>query len=273
MTDTLALANPNSPMTEMTVEAKDLPSRGLGYPDGLVIRYRSYSFGEIKKVSTTNDIDLPQIIEVVMSGISIDGGFDKYKLSFVDMLYIGLLRRVSSQGHMKYQMPYSCEKCEQVSQAIFGSGDIDFQEISEEVPSLPIEVELGGTTFQFNFPTVQNMLDVKGARKDKKKAKKSAALEITASTVINMDAETAYAKLEAITDPDEMEVLNEIDKLLFHDIKPVKAICKSKVEDENGITSICNFENFVSIEGKELLVRPFRDGEAPARNKIRFINK
>lgn len=272
MTDTLATAQVNSPMSEMTVEAKDLPSRGLGYPDGMVVRYRSYSFGEIKKVSTTNDIDLPQIVEIVMSGISVDG-FDKFKLSFVDMLYIGLLRRVSSQGHLKYQMPYQCEKCETVSQAVFGSGDIDFQEISEEVTGLPIEVDLNGDVFQFMYPTVQNMLDVKNGRKDKKKRKDSPALEITASTVINMDMETAYNKLNAITDSDEMEVLAEIDKLLFHDIKPVKAICKSKVENEQGELAVCGHENYVSIEGKELLVRPFRDGEAPARNKIRFINK
>ena len=272
MTDTLAPAQVNSPMTEMTVEAKDLPSRGLGYPAGTVVRYRSYSFGEIKKVSTSNDIDLSQIIEIVLSGVTVEK-FDKYNMSFVDMLYIGLLRRVSSQGHLKYQMPYSCEKCEQVSQAIFGSGDIDFQEISQEVTSLPIEIDLAGEVFQFTFPTVRNMLDVKNNRKDKKKAKGSPALEVTASTVINMDAETAYAKLSAITDQDEMDLLNDIDKLLFHDIKPVKAICKSKVDGENGEISICNFENFVDIEGKELLIRPFRDGETSPRNKIRFIGK
>lgn len=271
MNEQLAVSQSNSPMPVMVIDVTDLPSRGLGYPDGHKFTYRSYTFGEVKQISASNDVELPQLIESVMSGISSDG-FDKYNMSFVDMLYIGLLRRVSSQGHLKYQLPYECEACNQVSTAIFGSEDIDFQEIKEEVTSLPIAVNLGGEDFHMTYPTVRNMLDVKNANKGKKRRGNS-ALEITASTVVNMPFSDALAKLSALSDPEDMEVLTEVDSLLFHDIKAIKSVCKKQVEGENGLQQPCNHTNYVSIEGKELLIRPFRDGERPDRNKIRFIGK
>lgn len=271
MNEQLAVSQNNSPMPIMVINVNELPSRGLGYPEGHKFSYRSYTFGEVKQVSASNDVELPQIIESVMGGITSEN-FDKYNMSFVDMLYIGLLRRISSQGHLKYQLPYECEKCGQVSTVVFGSEDIDFSEIKAEVLSLPMSVNLGGDEFEFSYPTVRNMLDVRKNHKEKK-LKGNVSLEITAATVVNMKFSDALAKLSALTDPDDMEVLSEIDSLLFHDIKAIKAICKKTVEGEGLEATTCNHTNYVSIEGKELLIRPFRDGERPDRNKIRFIGK
>jgi hypothetical protein len=272
MTEQVAVVQ-NPSMPEMVLDAKELPSRGVGYPEDLKFYYRSYTFGEIKKVSASNEIDLTQIIDSVMGGISVkNDNFNKFNMSFVDMLYIGLLRRVSSQGQLKYQLPYKCEGCGKVSNAVFGSGDIDFQEIDEKVTSLPLEVDLAGEVFQFTFPTVQNMLDVK-IGKNSKKIKGVPVMEVTALQVVNMRYEDALKKLSALDNVEDMETLTEIDALLFHDIKPINTVCKMKVEDDNGKETTCNQANHVSIEGKELLIRPFREGERPSGTKIRFVGK
>jgi hypothetical protein len=268
----LATSHNNSPMPIMVIEAKDLPSRGLGYPEGHQFRYRSYTFGEVKQNSATNDVELGQVVSTVMAGIESDDKFDKMKMSFIDMLYIGLLRRVSSQGQMQYQINHQCEKCNQVSTVVFSSSDLDFQDIKEAVKSLPLVVDLNGDEFHFMYPTVQNMLDIRANKKDKK-TKGNIELEIVAATVVNMTYTDALAKLSVITDENEIESLSEIDSLLFHDIKAIKSVCKKMVEGENGLKETCKHTNYVSIGGKELLIRPFREDGRPDRNKIRFIGK
>lgn len=265
----------NSPMPEVPVKVTDLPSRGLGYPEGMMFYYRGYTYGEIKKISSSNEIDLPQIIEATMSGIFVkDNVFDKFRMSFVDMLYLGLLRRVSSQGHLKYQVPYACEKCEQESHATFGSQDIDFQDIDLKVKKFPLKTTIAGREILFSYPTVQNMLDVKSGKIREKGRKKGVpAVEIQASCIVNMPFGEAYDLLSNLTDDDDQETIAELDSALFHDIKAIKTICLKKVEGEDGIESDCNHTNYVSIEGKELLIRPFREGERSNRVKICFSDE
>jgi hypothetical protein len=253
----------NIPM--MVVDVKALPSRGLGYPEGCTVKYRGYTFGEIKSVSVTNDVEFTTLMELVLSGVEVEG-FDKMKLSFIDVLYIGLLRRVSSQGHLKYEMPYQCEECGNVGKALFGSTDIEFQDIKEEVTALPLVVEIGGKEMHFSYPTVANIMEVKTASKSAKTRKQSRALHVTASSVLNMNTEEAYNHLSKLTDQDDIELLEEIDKMLYHEISDIKAVCKFRSEDGK----VCGHENMVSIEGKELLAKPFRDGETSIRSKIRF---
>lgn len=265
------MENQVTSLPEMVVDAEKLPSRGLGYPEGSKIFYRSYTFGEIKKASATNDLDLLQLIELVMSGIRVEQ-FDKFSMSFIDMLYVGLLRRVSSQGDLRYEIPYHCEKCGKVNKAVFGSNDIDFEEISKDCQSVPLEFELGEKTVQMTYPTVQMMMDVKKGTKKGKGVKDS--LAISASTIINMKFEDAYNLLSNLVNNDDIETLEEVDELLYHGIKPIESVCKNKVTDEStGNENYCSHTNHVSIEGKELLIRPFREGERPKRDKIRFSSK
>jgi hypothetical protein len=261
----------NKHITEIEMKFDKLPSKGLGYPADGKILYRGYTFGEIGKISNLNrnHVTLELVVQTALEGIK-TVGFDKSKLSFVDVLLLGLYRRVSSQGELQFEMPYQCAKCKSTKgKAVFSHGDIEFSDIENaaEITLFPVEAEVAGKELKISYPTVGNMLD------PRIKAKKNKAVAIQALQITNMDFEEAYKFIEGLdilTQEDDIDVLRDVDKILHHDIKPIKATCKNKVlSEKTGTESVCNHVNQVDIEGKELIIRPFRRSDEPNRSKIR----
>ena len=249
------------------LDVKKLPSRGVAYPQGSIIKYRTYTHGEMRQFSIQNP-NPTQSIEMALSGLEITG-FDKMQLTILDAFYIGLLRKVSTMSGLQVEVPYVCEACEKVNKRVFSNEDIEFEDLSEEVTSLPIRTELGGVEVAFTLLTVKSFLDLQRGRYNKDiNGGKPDALSIEALMIENLPFDRAYKLLYNLDNEEDISVLEEIDQLLKHDIKPLKATCTQELDNKQ----ICNHVNLIKLEGREALIRPFRGGDRNPRARIRFGN-
>lgn len=264
-------------LPKFQVQFKDLPSRGLGYPENALIHYRGYTAGEMNKISSIRQeaVTYEFMVRTALEGIEVQN-MDKMKLSYMDVLALGLRRRVSSEGELRFKMPYECEKCGKLSSLEFDHSDIKFDVIAEKVKvddvehelKVPITVEIKSKELQFWYPTVGMVLEAFS------KKKVDHVTAVKALCVTNMDFHEAYDllfNLNESKDFDDLEALEMVDKALYHNISTIPSKCSNKVESEDG-QSICGHTNQVSIEGKELLIKPFRSTKRPIGNKIRFGN-
>lgn len=256
---------------EFSVVVENLPSGGVFYPSGVSIKYKTYSFGEVQKASTSS-ANIAHSVQLAVDGITTEG-MPKDRLTLFDALYLGIMRKISSMGELKFEMPFICRGCGQQTKGIFTHKDINFRDLPEEVVP-PIEAEVGGRTLQFAPMTVRQFLDLHGGRYNPHlvngKIDKTA---IYATMIKNLDFKDAIALLSVPMSPDDLETLSEIDKLLVHDVQPLEVICKMQVTNKAGEKVECGTQNALKLEGREALLRPFRDGEAPARARIRFGSK
>lgn len=250
------------PNTEIKVE--DLPSRGISYPEGSKIVYQTYSFGEVQKSSTSSFVDIRGVLELALDGIETKG-FDKKDLTLFDTFFLGLHRKTVSLGSAEFEMPYICKKCGERGTVVFSQKDIEFRDVDEQVTELPAVVTISGLEMEFSFVTVGEFLN-------HFKGKRVPTEETTALMVKNLDFETAVATIRDTRDLDEIADIEEIDKLLSHDILPIQAICTHEKEIE-GIKVKCGYVNAVKLEGREALLRPFRTGKAAPRRSIQFGKK
>ena len=86
------------------VEVTQLPSGFIAYPEGVKISYRPYVFGEIKKFNQSNMSKL-NAYELAMQGVVVEG-MPKDDITFADMLYIALLRKISSLGDTSFSVSF-----------------------------------------------------------------------------------------------------------------------------------------------------------------------
>lgn len=252
------------------VKAKDLPSRGLTYPPDAEVSYRTYAFGEVK-MSSISSPDIVSTIESVAEGIKIQG-FGVRQMTFMDLLYIGTLRKVSTQQKSSYTMPYVCEHCGNEQELKFNETQLEFREVDQKVTEFPLVVPgiRGTQDLHFSPVTVDQMLNLyKGVYKDVIKGGMPDKTALLAISVVNMGFKDAYELLYSLTDPEDIELVHEADKLMMHDLKPLIATCVAEVE-RNGSKKICNGKNEVVLQGREALIRPFRTGDQPARRSISF---
>ena len=267
----------NIPKFEVTFD--NLPSRGIGYPENAKIYYRGYTVGELNKIASVKEESLTFdfILKSSMEGIETDN-IDKLDLSYIDILSLGLRRRVSSEGDLKFKMPYMCAGCKKPSSLIFSHSDINFNSIAENVKidgvdhelKLPIKAAIKGTECEFWYPTARNMLD---SQFKKGKEKISALRALTVRNLDFVDAYKLLSELNEISDIEDIETLEIIDKALYHDISSIESVCKNEIVDsETDQKGMCNHTSKVSVEGKELLIRPFREHKTPTGNKVRFGN-
>lgn len=265
-------------LPKFEIQFNQLPSRGLGYPENAKIYYRGYTTGELSKIAAVrNDsITADFIIRNALEGIETEN-MPKTDLSYIDVLALGLRRRVSSEGEVKFQLPFKCEECGKIDYVIFDQSDIKFNTIPETVKvddqdmpvKLPIKVSIKEKELHFWYPTVGNMLDVLS----KKGVEKITATK--AMCVRNVEFREAYDliyNLNDVSDIDDIEVLEIVDRAIYHDIAPFVSVCKNKIESEDGQLVQCGHTNEVSADSKELLIRPFRESKASVANKIRFGN-
>ena len=253
---------------EITLDINKLPSRGLAYPEGARLKYLTYTFGEVQEASTSN-WDIVDSVKLALKGIICEG-FDKYQLTVLDVFYIGILRKVSSMNELKFEMPYICRGCMKRTKGVFTQNDIEFRDIDEAVKKLPIKAEIGGKQLDFSPMTVKEFLDIQSGRYANIIGKKDEMnkMAIYATMIKNLPFKEAYELLITNRNNDDNEVLEEIDRLLLHDMKPLITTCQEEVIDMDGNKSKCGFENALKLEGREALLRPFREGKRPVRDRI-----
>ena len=248
---------------KIDLDVTKLPSRGVPYPKGAQVSYRTYTFGEIRKASTSS-VSTKAALKLALSGTT--ASFGARNLTLMDALYIGILRKVSSLNSMKFEVPFVCTKCKSQSKGIFTHENIEFKDLSDEVTQLPLVTEINGRELHFGCMTAGDYLSLANGTYDailkEGKIDRVASLAIT---IRNMNFAEAYEFLYGITDLDDVEVLTEVDKLLSHSLKPLAVACLNKIDGEQ-----CGGINHVKLEGREVLLTPFRESEGSARARIRF---
>ena len=249
-------------------KAEELPSKGLAYPEGWSISFRSFSYGEIEKVAQT--FSLVDMYEIGLAGMETEG-FDKRDMTLQDFLYMFLLRRIQTMGTSRVQLATVCPLCEQNNVGVYSTHEFDFDEL--EIPSLPITASMSDREVKFAPMTIGRWIDVLQEHQGESVSR----VEFQAHSMNLAMPEVSYKECEeylaAIEDPDDISVLNEIDKMMYHGAKIFEFKCNQDVEVTDESSETCGFTYRVkSSSVLESFVYPFRDEqyERDIKNKIRF---
>lgn len=261
------MENSENNLPYIEVDVTTLPSRGLSYPKGSKLKYRTYTFGEVKSATISN-LSIISSVENTLKGIDTMGSpLDKNDLTIPDTIYLGILRKVSSTRGSSYQVPYICDGCGKENKANFSEKSVEFSDVPAEVKKLPIVAEVAGKSIEFGQVTIKDFLLLEKGRWNKEiVGGKPDRVAIHALMIKNMDFKEAYDFLYNLKDEDDIAVVEEVDKLLMHDMKPIKSVCS--LADEDGV--VCDTKNEIRLEGREALIRPFRDGKPSVRSRIRL---
>lgn len=229
------------------IEVTEVPSKWLSYPKNSTIKYRPYTFGEIKKFNGSKMSDIDNI-DFVLGGI--ECSFDKKKLTLPDFLFINLMRKMVTFGNSKFSVSYVC-KCKETNTEQFTSDQIEFEEL--KIPELPIVFTSSIGDLHFSPVTINDYIELI------KQGKETDEFEIMVMQCKNLDQDEARDKLYNLS-TEEGSILEQIDQHLYHEIKPFKFKCKK-----------CNSENDVEIEGGQAFVYPFREKHSrPVQTRIHF---
>lgn len=243
------------PFTE--IDVKKLPSRGVPYPKGATLKYRNYTWGEVRQASVSN-VGVAEALKNSLSGV--EASFDKQSLTVADALYIGILRKISTFSGMEIEVPYICGNCGKANKGTFTEKDISFRDLPAEVTELPITVDWHGRELQMAPMTVKQYYELNSGRYDKLLPNgKITDVAVQACWIKNIGFEEAYKLIFSANDVEDIEVITQIDKLMLHDMERLSFKCENKK---------CGYTNKVKLEGREALLRPFREREKPLNNRI-----
>jgi len=257
--------SPTNNLPVVNLKVGSLPSRSLSYPKNCEILYRPYTFGEIKKINQSKNASLKQQFDQVLTGI--DCSFDKMELTVSDALYIGLLRKLSTLSKIRVRFRYKCNKCKNEPEYTMDSQDLEFDDLlsdyDDSSAQLPIVGEFSFGELEFVPLTLNNyykMVD-KGLEHDE-----SAKIAYECN---NKDFEEVFQLINNMSDHEDMILLDEIDKMIYHGLKPVKFRCKTKIGDDK----VCDNSITVELDGGEALLLPFREREGNVKRRIRLGSK
>ena len=250
------------------IKLANLPSKGLPYPEGVKVEYRTYTFGETKMESASSGSSV-RAVKRALNCITTTG-MERGKLTILDLFYLGVLIKMSSEGASEFTMPYICWKCGHDTVHKFSQGDLDFKDIDESVIELPLKVVMkDGKELHFSPMTAQQYIDLYSGRFNETFPKKKPDGVAPVATLIdNMPYASAYKYLTKITDAEDRELINDIDKMLMHEIKPLTFKCSNTLENE----AVCNAELSLKLEGKEALLKPFHGRATSTKSRIFYGN-
>lgn len=273
-TDTVAFKNEERLLP--VIEANEIPSQFIPYPNGARIAYRPYTFGEVKKFNQSK-MSIVGRFEFILDGI--ECSFDKKLLTLSDFLFLALLRKISSVGNSKFQFTYLCSECGHKNTEVMELNKIDFHDL--DIPGCPIIFDIGGRELHFVPMQIGSYLDLltNNLKED--------PVAVFAKQVINMPYEEAYKIIYSASD-EEGSLIGEMDKMVFHGIKPVEVMCQNLErvfieEDEANSTDEfkagkevkkpCEHISNIMIDSPEVLVSPFRLSNESVKSRIRFGSK
>lgn len=242
------------------INVTDLPSNFKSYPSDAIISYRPYSFGEINRVSQSN-FSYKQVIDEVLKGVKTS--FNIYELTFADYLYIALLRKLLTLGGNKFVVQYRCERCGSIRKFESSIDKIDFDDL-RNIPQLPIVINLGEKELHFTPLTINDYITLLSKKLEN---------DIIAGLAIqirNIKFDEAYKIIDNCNNIEDMNLLNEVDSMLFHGIKPISIICDNVVKNDDNSMTMCGNKVNLSLDGGEVLLLPFRTDSTSERNRIHF---
>ena len=219
----------------MTLPSSQLPSSGLFYPKDFTIKYRVYSFGELKYLtpkilSDSNVNDVEDYINMCLNGISFNQEFDKMNLCYHDFIYISLLRyfpSLAKSSEDPYDIVSSCPFCSTKNLSCVQLEEIEFNSIED---SSNLILKNGSEEFQFVPLTIRRYLDLIRLKDDNKKY--DLDLLILAACVNNSKSILEnYQSIYDSTDRSFIENIYKIDDKLNLSILPVKLNCSGCQEE------------------------------------------
>jgi hypothetical protein len=230
----------------------DMPSGGIGYPEGYVIKYRPYTWGEIKKVSQSK-IDSAESLNFVLKGI--ETSFPIEDLTFNDFLYVAFLRKVSTFGESKFSAEVKCDECGNIFSVPFTTSHLEFNEL--KAPELPVVAPLGKHEMEF-YP-----ITIGGFQSLLRKNLGEDPIAILASSCADMEFDEVYSILENLP-PFELEIIKDIDYYLNHGLKPLELKCSDPA---------CGAPIELRLDSGEQLIKPFRGDSDDVKRRVRFGSK
>jgi len=234
------------------ITVQELPSLFKPYPQGCEIAYVTYNYRDLKTISTSKNSPLENR-RIQLEGIYTS--FDKNLLTYMDFLYISLLRKISTLGASTHNVSIPCNKsdCPGSLEASVSIQDLEMRDL--EIEALPISIDIGKDTLQFSPLTVGafNFLEKTGRLED--------PIAVLAAQASNMSFEKAFRILGDVKDVETISLLEYIDTAMLHEVKPITLSC-----------SLCKNTRQINIDVNHSLITapPFRpDGES-LRTRIRF---
>ena len=240
----------NLPMTK-------LPSKGKCYPDQAKISYRGYLFGEIQQISGGKNHDMLDMFANVMVGIEVEG-MDKDQITFPDLLYTAILRKMSTLGSSEFSIGGRCRKCGEDYDRVFSQIDLSFSDLEIDGDHIELEVESGDKLVftPLTYSDIQRLNS--GKLLNNKKDLMHDSVANFAIMCRNHTFNNAYNIINKLSHHEDIENMNEIDHMLSHGLKPLKHKCDA-----------CEFENTIVLEGRDSFITPFRSGGEANRHKLR----
>lgn len=234
----------------------EIPSKGLPYPKGAAISYRPYLYGEVKQISQSK-IQIRGMIDHILNGI--ECSFPKYDITLADLLYIGLLRKISTIGDTELMLPYVCPNCFAKNTPKVDTSVLDFDYIG--VPALPIRAVMSKGTLVFKPLTVGKFIELINDGKQEDEIAylvyQCDGIKINNSVMpVNRESLHRYFSMANTVDG---AVLTQVDKRLYHGVKPVSVVCSNKS---------CNFETSIALDGGEAYLIPFHSSDDERKKSI-----
>lgn len=211
-------------LTRARINVNKLPSNFMIYPENSKVSYEPYSYGEIK-IFNQSRLTLKESYDFILKGI-FTAGFDKENLTLGDFLYLSLMRKIVSYGDSDIMVTYECEGCNKLSRRVVKSSQLDIQDL--KVPKLPIIVSLSnGVELHFKPITVKKYLelvDIYGA------GDKIDPIAYLTKCCCNLEFKNAYDIINSVSEVDDVEILDRVDEMIYHNIKSVSVKCKNEKE-------------------------------------------
>lgn len=245
--------NPSLPFVE--IYGDSLPSKGLLYSlenENWSIKYRPFTVGEVKKISQSNLSDKDKFI-ATLEGI--DCNFDQRLLTLADVMYISLLRRISSFGDNGFIISTKCHACSERARKTVKETKLEYRDI--KAPSLPLKFKLDdGTLLEFFPMTIGryfDALDQNHTHND---------LRLLSYCCSNMEPKEVFDYFNGKEiEQDLLDSLKKIDDYLDHGMLPIEVECQN--EECKAITKV------VPAGGQALLL-PFRGDKSDSKHSISF---
>lgn len=238
---------------------KDLPSRGLAYPKNAEIQYRSYMLGEIEQLEESMT-EKDRYIHILKG---VKANFDLRQLTVPDVVFLGLLRKLSTMGSDEACVDTKCPKCGSVNVSRFLTGNLVFDEL--QVPALPVNVKLSFGDCQFYPMTIGDWLDMHDA-----------GIPLTRSTIYavqcrNLPFPDSINKFKTVVNALDLEKLGKLDKLLDHDVAVIKVPCQGQRVEKGGEVGKCGVVYEADIHNsRQAYLYPFRPEDYDLSDQITF---
>lgn len=234
----------------------ELPSKFKPYPIGVEIYYHPFSIGELEASAELFESDDVEKLRSAFDGIECVG-MTPNMLDYQDLVYIMILRKLTSFNESQFTLNYDCPKqdCGLRVEKTMRLDEIDFNDLPEELVKLPIKFKLeqgenSGKELVINTVTAEKYIEYM------KLDLPVVDSTYLAMTVQNMTIPEAIEVIKTVSGED-LQVLLELREILDFAEQHVKVECPH-----------CKKSSTLNVEVLSQLAVPFRRDRRDIMSKI-----